>query len=114
MGISFNAASLLNGNGIDVSAIVSEIQAGQSGQLTTWKGDQTTLQTQATTIGNINNDLSSLLTSVQALSDPTGALIAGHRLGQSPNCPTGRNRARIRPPTACTGPSPRVSPINCE
>ncbi len=74
MGISFNAASLLNGNGIDVSAIVSEIQAGQSGQLTTWKGDQTTLQTQATTIGNINNDLSSLLTSVQALSDPTGAL----------------------------------------
>jgi flagellar hook-associated protein 2 len=74
MGISFNAASLLNGNGIDVSAIVSQIQAGQSGQLTVWKADQTTLQTQATTITNISNDLSSLATAVHALSDPTGAL----------------------------------------
>ena len=74
MAISFNSASLLNGNGIDVSAIVSQIQAGQSGQLTAWKADQTTLQTQATTITNINNDLSSLATAVQALSDPTGAL----------------------------------------
>lgn len=74
MGISFNAASLLNGNGIDVSSLVSEILGFQSGQLTAWKADQTTLQTQATTIGNINNDLSSLLTATQALSDPTGAL----------------------------------------
>ncbi len=74
MGISFNAASLLNGNGINVSSIVSEIQAGQSGQVTAWKADQTTLQTEATTIGNINSDLSSLATAVQALSDPTGAL----------------------------------------
>jgi flagellar hook-associated protein 2 len=74
MGISFNAASLLNGNGIDVSSIVSEIQAGQSGQITAWKADQTTLQTQATTINNINTDLTALATAVQALSDPTGAL----------------------------------------
>jgi len=74
MGISFNAASLLNGNGIDVNSVVSEIQAGQSGQLTAWKADQTTLQTQATTITNINNDLSSLASAVQTLADPTGAL----------------------------------------
>ena len=74
MGISFNAASLLSGSGIDVSQLVSEIQAGQSGQLTVWKADQATLQTQATTIGNINSDLSSLLSASQALSDPTGAL----------------------------------------
>ncbi len=74
MGISFNAASLLSGNGIDVTAIVSEIQAGQSGQVTAWKADQTTLQTQATTIGNISTDLSSLASAVQTLSDPTGAL----------------------------------------
>lgn len=74
MGISFNAASLLNGAGINVSAVVSEIQANQGGQVTAWKADQTTLQTQATTISNINADLSSLATAVQALSDPTGAL----------------------------------------
>ena len=74
MGISFNAANLLNGNGIDVSAVVSEIQAGQSGQMTAWKADQTTLKTQATTITNISMDVSSLASAVQTLSDPTGAL----------------------------------------
>jgi len=74
MGISFNAASLLNGNGINVSSIVSEIQAAQSGQVTAWKADQTTLQKQATTITNINTDLSTLTTAVQGLADPTGAL----------------------------------------
>jgi flagellar hook-associated protein 2 len=74
MGISFNAASLLNGNGIDINSVVSEIQAAQSGQITAWKADQTTLQTQATTITNINNDLSSLASAMQTLSDPTGAL----------------------------------------
>lgn len=74
MGISFNAASLLNGNGINVSSIVSEIQAGQSGQITAWKADQTTLQKEATTITNINTDLGKLATTVHALSDPTGAL----------------------------------------
>lgn len=74
MGISFNAASLLNGNGIDVSSIVSEIQAGQSGQVTAWQADQATLQKQATTITNIGTDLSALQTAVQALADPTGAL----------------------------------------
>ena len=74
MGISFNAASLLNGNGIDVSAVVAELQAAQSGQLTAWKADQTTLQTQATTMTNINTDLASLASAVQTLSDPTGSM----------------------------------------
>ena len=74
MGISFNASSLLSGNGINVSSVVSEIQAGQTGQETAWKADQTTLQTQATTITNINTDLSALSAAVQVLSDPTGAL----------------------------------------
>jgi len=74
MGISFNAASLLNGNGIDVDNVVTEMQAAESGQLTTWQGDVTTLQTQQTTMNSINNDLSSLATAMDALSDPVGAL----------------------------------------
>src|SRR5579863_1160256 len=74
MGISFNPASLLNGNGINVSAVVSEIEAAQSGQLTVWQGDVTTLQTQATSLTNINNDLSSLASAAQALANPAGAL----------------------------------------
>ena len=72
MGISFNAASLLSGNGIDVNSVVSEIQAAQSGQVKAWQGDVTNLQTQATAINNINTDLSNLASAVQGLSN--GAL----------------------------------------
>jgi flagellar hook-associated protein 2 len=76
MGISFNASSLLNGNGINVQAVVSEIQAAQSGQLTAWQTDQTTLQTQATALTSINNDLSNLGTAVSGLTGVDGALTA--------------------------------------
>lgn len=74
MGISFNVAGLLSGNGIDVKSVVSEIQAAESGQMTVWQGDVTTLKTQATAIGSINTDLTSLQTAVQALANPTGVL----------------------------------------
>jgi len=74
MGISFNAASLLSGNGIDVNSVVSEIQAGQSGQLTAWQADQTNLQTQATAITSINSDLSNLAAAVQGLTGENGAV----------------------------------------
>lgn len=76
MGISFNAASLLNGNGIDVNSVVSEMQSASSGQLTLWQQEQTTLQTQASDLTSINSDLSSLASAVQALSDPVGAFSA--------------------------------------
>ncbi|MGB6386292.1 MAG: flagellar filament capping protein FliD [Terriglobales bacterium] len=76
MGISFNAASLLNGNGIDVNSVVSEIQASQSGQLTAWQGDVTTLQTQASALSSINSDLSNLASAVQGLTGANGALTA--------------------------------------
>ncbi|MGD0414189.1 MAG: flagellar filament capping protein FliD [Terriglobales bacterium] len=76
MGISFNAAALLNGNGIDVNSVVSEIEAAQSGQLTAWQGDVTTLQTQATALTSINTDLSNLATAASGLTGPDGALTA--------------------------------------
>ncbi len=76
MGISFNAASLLNGNGINVSSVVSEIQAAQSGQLTVWQGDLTTLQTQATALTGINSDLSNLASAAQGLTGSNGAFTA--------------------------------------
>ncbi|MFZ1130465.1 MAG: flagellar filament capping protein FliD [Terriglobales bacterium] len=76
MGISFNAASLLNGDGIDVNAVVAEVQAAQSGQLTTWQGDVTTLQTQATAESGINTDLSNLASAVAGLTGTSGALTA--------------------------------------
>jgi flagellar hook-associated protein 2 len=76
MGISFNASSLLSGNGIDVNSVVSQIQAAQSGELTTWKSDLTTLQTQATAISSIESDLSNLQSAVQNLAGANGALSA--------------------------------------
>jgi len=76
MGISFNAANLLNGNGIDVNSVVSEIQSAQSGQLTAWQGDVTNLQTQATAITSINTDVSNLAAGAQGLTGSSGALTA--------------------------------------
>ena len=76
MGISFNAASLLSGNGIDVNSLVSQVQAQEGGQVTTWQQEQTTLQTQATALGTLNTDLSNLQAAVNALTDPLGALTA--------------------------------------
>ncbi|HUB03246.1 MAG TPA: flagellar filament capping protein FliD [Terriglobales bacterium] len=73
MGISFNAASLLNGNGIDVNSVVSDLQAAGQAQITTLQNQQTTLQTQATDLNSINSDLGSLASAVQALTDPLGA-----------------------------------------
>ena len=74
MGISFNAASLLSGNGINVSAVVQELQAAESGELTVWKGDVTTLQTQATALNGLNTDLSNLQAAVQQFSGPGSVL----------------------------------------
>jgi flagellar hook-associated protein 2 len=76
MGISFNAAALLNGNGIDVNSVVSEIEAAQSGQLTVWQADVTNLQTQATALTGINSDLSNLAAAVSGLTGANGALTA--------------------------------------
>jgi flagellar hook-associated protein 2 len=76
MGISFNAAQLLNGNGIDVNSLVSQIQSQDSGQLQVWQQQQTTLQTQASDLTTLNTDLTNLATAVNALSDPLGALAA--------------------------------------
>ena len=76
MGISFNAASLLNGSGIDVNSVVSEIQAAQSGQLTVWQGDVTSLQTQATALSTINTDLQNLAAAAQGFTGSGGALTA--------------------------------------
>jgi hypothetical protein len=76
VGISFNAASLLNGNGINVNSVVSELQSAGSAQLTGWQQDQANLQTQQGLLTSINSDLSSLASAVHALSDPVGALSA--------------------------------------
>jgi len=76
MGISLNPATLLSGQGLDVSSLVSQILSESSGQLTQWQGEQTTLQSQASDLTAINTDLTNLATAVTALADPLGALTA--------------------------------------
>ncbi len=76
MGISLNPSSLLNGQGLDVSSVVSQILSDSSGQLTVWQGEQTTLQGQASDLTVLNTDLTNLATAVAALADPAGALAA--------------------------------------
>src|SRR5260370_26289568 len=72
MGISLNPASILSGQGIDVSSVVQQIIAQQSGPLTVWQNQKAALQSQSIALTAINNDLGHLATAVQDLSDPVG------------------------------------------
>jgi flagellar hook-associated protein 2 len=74
MGISLNPATLLSGQGINVSSLVSQIITEDSGQLTEWQNEQSTLQGQASDLTTINTDLTNLANAVSALSDPLGVL----------------------------------------
>jgi flagellar hook-associated protein 2 len=76
MGISFNAASLLSGNGIDVNSVVNEVLNQKNGQLALWQQQQTELQSQAADLTTINSALTTLATSVSSLSDVLGPLAA--------------------------------------
>lgn len=88
MGISLNPASLLSGQGLDVSTLVSQLMNQKSGQLSEWQTEQTTLQLQAGLINAINGHLSNLADAVTALSDPLGALTAQSATSSNSNIVT--------------------------
>ena len=71
MGISFNASSLLNGNGIDVQSIVNAILGPANASLSALQNQQTDLSSDAGLLAGINNNLSALATAVAALENPT-------------------------------------------
>ncbi len=74
MGVSFNAAALLNGNGIDVSSVVTAILAPATAPLTQWQNQQTDLSTQAGLLAGLNNSLTTLAAVAISLASPTGPL----------------------------------------
>jgi flagellar hook-associated protein 2 len=76
MGVSLNPATILSGQGIDVSSVVQQIISEQSGQLSVWQGQQTTFATQDGLLEGEENNLTNLQTAIAALADPTGALTA--------------------------------------
>jgi flagellar hook-associated protein 2 len=76
MGVSLNPSTILSGQGLDVSSVVQQIISSQSGELSVWQGQQTSLATQEGLLEGMQNNLTSLQTAVEALADPAGALTA--------------------------------------
>ncbi|MGA3349519.1 MAG: flagellar filament capping protein FliD [Candidatus Sulfotelmatobacter sp.] len=74
MGISLNPSTILSGQGIDVSSLVQQIITEQSGPISVWQQQDTTLASQNGALEGIEDDLTNLQTAVQALADPAGAL----------------------------------------
>src|SRR5215813_3024380 len=85
MAISFNAAALLNGNGIDVKSIVNALLSQQSGPLVAWQNEQTDLSTQAGLLNGLNNNLTTLAASVLALANTTGPLASQSATSSQPD-----------------------------
>lgn len=76
MGVSLNPATILSGQGMNVSSVVSQIIGEQSGQLTVWQGQQTNFATEDGLLEGEENNLINLQSAVAALASPTGALTA--------------------------------------
>lgn len=85
MGISLNPSTILSGQGINVSSLVTQIIDSQdNGPLSVWQGQDTTLATQNGLLTGINNNLIALQTAVAALADPVGALTAQSATSSQP------------------------------
>lgn len=84
MGISLNPSTILSGQGINVSSLVQQIITSQSGELSVWQNQGTTLATQDGVLEGIENDLVNLQTAVTALNDPAGALTAQAATSSNP------------------------------
>lgn len=95
MGISLNPSTILSGQGLDVSALVQQIINSQSGELTVWQSESTTLATQNGVLDGIENDLTNLQTAVQALNDPAGALTSIAATSSNPAVLTASSQATV-------------------
>ncbi len=81
VGLSFGSAT--SGQGFDVATTVTQIQAAESAIETPWQTQLTTLQAQDTVFSSLGSDLSTLTTSVQALTDFAG--VFSQKEGSSSN-----------------------------
>ncbi|MGB9490324.1 MAG: flagellar filament capping protein FliD [Terriglobales bacterium] len=76
---SVNLSSILtalgsSSSGIDVESAVEQALSAESGPLTGWANQQSTLQTQTSDINSIESDITTLENSLQALSNPAGVM----------------------------------------
>ena len=72
VGLSFGSAT--SGQGFDVATTVTQIQAAESAIETPWQSQLTALQAQDTVFTSMGSDLSTLTTSLQALTDFSGVM----------------------------------------
>jgi len=66
--------SLLSGQGIDVASTVQQLVTAASAPETEWQNEQQSIQTAEGVVNQINSDLSTLLSNVNALQDADGTL----------------------------------------
>ena len=97
MAISFNAAALLNGNGIDVKSIVNAILNQQAGPLTDWQNQQTDLSTQAGLLAGLNNNLTTLAATALTLANPHGPLASQSATSSQPSILTASAQITAQP-----------------
>ena len=81
VGLSFGSAT--SGQGFDVATTVTQIQASEQAIETPWQNQLTALQAQDTVFTSLGSDLSSLSSSLQALTDFEGVFSA--KQGSSSN-----------------------------
>jgi flagellar hook-associated protein 2 len=81
VGLSFGSAT--SGQGFDVASTVTQIQAAEQAIETPWQNQLTTLQAQDTVFSSLGTDLSTLTSSLQALTDFDGVL--SEKQGSSSN-----------------------------
>ena len=81
VGINFGSAT--SGQGFDVATTVTQIQASEQAIETPWQNQLAALQAQDAAFTSLGTDLSSLTTSLQALTDFQGVFAA--KQGSSSN-----------------------------
>ena len=81
VGLSFGSAT--SGQGFDVTTTVTQILASEAAIETPWKSQIASLQAQDTAFTSLGSDLSTLTTSLQALTDFGGVM--SEKQGSSSN-----------------------------
>lgn len=69
-----NTSSLFSGQGIDVGSVVSQLVSAARAPEAAWQNQQQTLQTQESSLTQLNSELSALQTAVESLKDTNGGL----------------------------------------
>lgn len=99
MSISLNSATLLSGNGIDVNSLATQVLAPEQNQLQLYQQQKSALQTQGSLLTGMNNDLGSLSSAVNSLTDILGPLAAQTVASSQPSIVTGSAQSTATPGT---------------